>query len=395
MTRTIVVLGAGLAGVPVAHYLLAQTARTVPDLRVLLVSPNDEFYWNIASPRGVIPGALSEDKYLFPILPAFAKYGSESFEFVPGRAETLKPEENTVVVALNDGTRRTLEYHTVVIATGSDTKDGLPWKNIGTSQQTRAALAALRRDIERARSIVVGGAGSTGVELAGELGHAYAKAGHKQITLVSSGALPLESRIMTATREAARAELVSLGVRVIGGGKIAGVAEAPGGGGKLLEIAKTEQPDGGGTATTTTETLEADLFIPTFGVSYNTAFAPAGLRDAAGRLHQDATLRAPGHANVFVVGDAGNLQPPQAAFVTPQVQHLVRGFARYLETGDVAAYAPDPKVLFGVSVGPGRGTGQIGSFKPFSWMIWWFKSRHLGTDYAADYASGARVLQGK
>lgn len=396
MTRTIVVLGAGLAGVPVAHYLLAQTAQTVPDLRVLLVSPNDEFYWNIASPRGVIPGALSEDKYLFPIAPAFAKYGSESFEFVPGRAETLKPEENTVVVALNDGTRRTLEYHTVVIATGSDTKDGLPWKNIGTSQQTRTALATLRHDIEHARSIVVGGAGATGVELAGELGHAYAKAGHKQITLVSSGALPLESRIMAATRETARAELVSLGVRVIGDGKIVGVAEAPGGSGKLLEIAKTE-PDGGddGGTTTTTETLEADLFIPTFGVSFNTSFAPAGMRDAAGRLHQDTTLRTPGHANIFVVGDAGNLQPPQAAFVTPQVQHLVRGFARYLVTGEMATYTPDPKILFGISVGPGRGTGQVGSFKPFSWMIWWFKSRYLGTDYAADYASGARVLKGK
>lgn len=262
-------------------------------------------------------------------------------------------------------------------------------KNIGTSQQTRAALAALRHDIEQARSIVVGGAGSTGVELAGELGHAFAKAGRKDVTIVSSHALPLEPRIMAATREAARAELAHLGVRFVGGGKIAGVTEAAGGR-KLLEIAKTDE-DGGAS----TETIEADLFIPTFGVSYNTTFVPVGMRDATGRLHQDTHLRAPGHANVFVVGDAGNLQPPQAAFVTPQVQHLVRQFARYLETGEVAEYKPDPKVLFGVSVGPGRGTGQIGSFKPFSWMIWLFKSRFLGTDYAADYASGVRVLKGK
>jgi NADH dehydrogenase FAD-containing subunit len=384
MTKTVVILGAGLAGLPVAHYLLKFTAANVSDLRVVLVSPNDEFYWNLASVRAVLPGKLAEDKYTWPIPEAFAKYPSDKFEFVAGKAETLNPDTNSVVVALNDGTQRNLEYHTVIVCTGSDPLDGMPWKTVGTSQKTKAAIAQLQEQIKNAKSIVVGGAGATGVEFAGELGAEYAKPGTKSVTIVSSDPLPLEARIMQSTRETTKKELEKLKVKFVADTKITAVADADGQ--KVLELTNK---DGSKT------TLKADLFVPTYGMSFNTQFAPAAMLDANKKLNQDKYLRSPQYKNVFVLGDVGNLQPPQAAAAGTQVGHIITQLEPYLKTGKVEEYKFEDKIMFGVSIGPNRGTGQMGTMKPLSLLIWWFKGRYLGTNYAKDFATGLKGPLGK
>ncbi|KAF2967850.1 hypothetical protein GQX73_g5657 [Xylaria multiplex] len=288
MTRTVVVLGAGLAGLPVAHYLLRRTSAHHEDLRVVLVSPHDTFYWKIASVRFALPDQMDEDKYMFPLADQFAAYAPEKFELVIGAAETLDPEHNSVGVRVGDDLRA-IEYHTLVIATGSRYRDDMPWKEVGTTAQTRASLARLRARIRDARSIVVAGAGITGVEFAGELGSRYAKAGLKEVTLIGAEALPLEKRVKDNVRRTARAELDKLNVKFIGGAKVAAQGDVD------VKDAKTitlTHPDG------TSETLVADLVVPTFGVVPNTAFAPEGMRDeASGCLKQGGDLRAPGYNN--------------------------------------------------------------------------------------------------
>jgi apoptosis-inducing factor 2 len=385
MTKTIVILGAGLAGLPVAHYLLSRTAVTHKDIRVVLVNPSDTFYWNLASPRIVLPGQLVEDKYMWSIPDLFAKYPSDKFEFVAGKADTLSPEDNSVVVRQADGSTRTIAYHTVIVATGADAREKMPWKPLGSSAETREAIARLQGAIEKAKSIVVAGGGVTGVELAGELGAAYAKSGLKQVTLIVSDSLPLERRIMKRTREAALRQLQGLGVKVLIDSRVATIS--PGTGSKqMLEISKS----GGNKAT-----LETDLFIPTYGVVINTQFAPASMKDAEGRLAQDSRLRAPGYDNIFVLGDAGNLQPMQGINVEGQVRHLTKQFNTYLRGDAVAEYKFDrSKIMMGVSVGPSGGTGQFGSIKPFSFFISIVRGQ-LGTNYSKDYAAGVRTLFGK
>ncbi|KAK6833940.1 hypothetical protein PG995_013676 [Apiospora arundinis] len=385
MSKTVVVLGAGLGGIPVAHWLAAKSTQSDPDIRVLLVAPNDEFFWNIASPRVVIPGAMGEDKVLYSIKDAFSKYGDDKFEFVAGKAESLHPDANSVTVALNDGTKRDIAYHTIVIATGADARDDMPWKVVGTTQQTRAAISQLRDQIEKASSIVVGGAGITGVELAGELGYTYAKSGAKSITIISADSLPLESRIMKSTRETAKKELEKLQVKYISNARISGVTESQEGG-KIVEITKSDS---------TKEELKTDLFIPAYGIKYNTEFTPSEMRDDNGRLHQDTSLRSPQYKNVFVIGDAGNLQVAQAATLSAQVEYLVKQFERYFKDGQMDAYTPDPKILLALSIGPSRATGQVGMWKPFSIILWWFKARYMGTDTAGDFVQGTKILKTK
>ncbi|KAK9770145.1 hypothetical protein AB5N19_04640 [Seiridium cardinale] len=384
MTKTIAILGAGPAGLAVAHYLLTYVAPNVPDLHVVLINPSDEFYWNIASVRLVIPGQLADDKYLWSIPKLFAKYPSSKFEFVLGKAQTLSPDTNSVVVALNDGSSRRIDYHTVIVATGSNAKGDMPWKPLGSSQETRAAIAKLQEDIKNANSIVVGGAGTTGVEFAGELGSEYAKAGKKTVTLVSADALPLEPRIMQRTRKTALSQLEGLKIKVVSETKVTSITQS--GGQQVLELTGK---DGSKT------TIKADLFVPTYGMVLNTQFAPADMRDANGYMNQDTFLRAPKYKNVFVLGDAGNLQPMQALNVENQVRHLTKNFEAYLETGKLEEYKFDDKVVMGLTIGRDGGTGQFGTWKPLSIFIWFFVGRYLGTNYAHDYAGGLRTFGGK
>ncbi|KAI0381771.1 FAD/NAD(P)-binding domain-containing protein [Hypomontagnella monticulosa] len=384
MPKTVVILGAGLAGVPIAHYL---ASPQIPDLRVVLVSPNTHFYWNLASVRFVLPSdkhSMKEDKYLFPIADQFAKYPKDKFEFVNGAATQLHPDRNAVTVALIEGGNEIeIQYHTLIVATGSSYAGGMPWKGVGTTPETRAAIAQLRSQIQAAKSIVVAGAGATGVEFAGELGAAYAKKGVKKITILSTDPLPLESRLQDKVRATAKKELEKLGVQVLTNARVVSSN------GKEIEI---EQKGAG------KKTLTADLLIPTYGATPNTAFVPASMISSTspGRLRQGSDLRVPGHSNIFVVGDAGDLQPLQAVYAEQQARHLMQQFASYFASNGktVAPYKVDDKVMFAVTIGPDRGTGQMGTFQPPSLLIWWFKGKHIGTNYSGDWAGGIRSSNG-
>ena len=93
-------LGAGLVGVPLAHRLLKHTPASV-GLRVVLVSPNEEYLWTYATVRAILPDMFGYEKIFHPLRPGFAKYGAIKFEHVVGMAQSLDPETHRVVVKTN------------------------------------------------------------------------------------------------------------------------------------------------------------------------------------------------------------------------------------------------------------------------------------------------------
>jgi len=145
------------------------------------------------------------------------------------------------------------------------------------------------------------------------------------------------------------------------------------------------------------KTITADLFIPTFGVKPNTSFMPAELLDGSGYVKQTPSLRVPGHNNVYVVGDAGSLQEAKALTTDFEINHLVKTLDGELldNNGDVGDIKVDSKVIFATSIGKSRGTGQFGNWRLWSFLVWWMKSRNLGTDYGRDYVAGLRTLSQK
>ncbi|KAJ0161360.1 Apoptosis-inducing factor 1 [Colletotrichum tanaceti] len=378
---TLVILGAGLAGLPIAHHVLKHTTPLVDDLKVILVTPNTDHYWNIASVRGVVPGQFGDDKLFQPIAPEFAKYPEESYELVFGKAETLSDDKKTVVVKTNDGAHRTIAYDAVVIATGTRSKDNMPWKEVGTTEETKQALASLRKQIADAKTIVVAGGGTTGVETVGEIGFEFN--GKKDVYLVYSSHLPLVEPFNDTVRKAALNELHKMNVKTIPDTKVTGVS-AGADGRKTLELT-----DKSGKTTT----LQADAYVPTTGNIPNTSFLPASMLDKHGYVNQDTSLRLPGHEDIFVVGDVGNLEAGLARLVDQQTQHVVKSIqAHFTGASRPADYVVETRVLGGVTIGRDRATGQMGSWKLPSIVIWLFKGRYLGTDQAKGIAAGKRTI---
>lgn len=103
--HTFVVLGAGYAGIPMAHHLLKHTPAGVVNLRVVLVAPYDALYWNGAAPRGFLPTndadtnpkgtpGYGDDKLFFPLaptLPSTRPASSSSSAVPPASTPTARP----------------------------------------------------------------------------------------------------------------------------------------------------------------------------------------------------------------------------------------------------------------------------------------------------------------
>ena len=269
-----------------------------------------------------------------------------------------------------------------VVATGSSFKGGMPFKGLASTESTREALHDWAKRIESAKSIVVAGAGATGVELAGELGQEYAVTGKKEITLVCDQDLPFSDKFKRDVRETAKKELERLKVKVITNNKVT-ASSSP----NTITLSSKDNK---------TTTVQADLLIPTHGITPNTSYLPPALLDARGFVKQTTHLRAEGHDDIFVVGDAGNLEDPQGVHGDQQVVHLVKLLeAHLLEAAAPAEYKPADKIMFAATIGKSRGTGQMGGWKLWSWMVWFAKGRYLGTDYAPDFVKGERTLMVK
>lgn len=382
MAKTVVILGASLAGIPIAHYLLAHTTSAVPDLKVVLVSPNTHMYWAFASVRGILPGGLEEDKLMLPVEPAFKKYSSDKFEFVLGKAEQLDPSSNSVMVQTNHGIVRQLQYHTLVIATGTSAREEMPFKTVNTTEQTRDVLHDWQQRIKTAKSVVVGGAGITGIELAGELAEAYAKTGQKKVTLIASSDLPLDATIRKDVRQAAAKTLEKLGAQVKVNAKVNKV-EGPEAGPKTISLSLGRGGD---------DTIEADVYIPTYGLVPNSEFVPANLLDHRRHVKQTKHLRAEGHDNIFVVGDVGSLETPQAIHTENQVLHTVKNLQAHLKGEALAEYTFSADPLFMASIGKGGGIGQAKGFKLFSFMVKKFKAQTLGTQNFPGIIAGQKTM---
>lgn len=373
MTKTVVILGAGWAGLPLAHKLLKHTLPKLSNLKVILISPNSHFFWNVAATRGVIPGEIPDDQLFLPIQPGFDRYASDSFEFVLGKADGIDPAGNIVNVTLNSGAERGILYDHLVIATGSRLASNLPFKPIGSHDDTIAAWHGLKEQVKHARSIIVAGAGATGVEVAGELAARYGA--DKQITLLVSGHMPLEGTL-SSVRDCVDKDLKRLGVKLVTQVRVTGAKEAIGG--KQTEVSLSNG-----------STLTTDLYLPLHGIKTNTSFVPSALLDADGNVKLDGHMRVAGTKNIWGIGDIGDIEPKQLTVTDNQIIYLAAALDATL-TGakETAAYRPMNKKMIFVSLGKKMATGQIGNWKLFGIMVAYVKGRKLFVDTAEGYVDG-------
>ncbi|KAF4977808.1 hypothetical protein FZEAL_5715 [Fusarium zealandicum] len=382
--KTIVVLGAGPAALPIIRQTMVNRVLKRSDLKIVVVAPNTHFHWPIAMPRAVVPGQLADDKVLISFEPTFKEYPAEKFEWIQGKAVSLDTGSKTVAIELNgNATVREVTYDTLIVATGASTKDDMVWKSLGTTEETKEKLHKVQDQISNANTIVVAGGGMTGIETAGELGFEYSQHGNKEVIFVYSDKLPLAPPATDNVRKQAQKELERLKVKLIPNTKVISAAPKPGSSDIELELRAS---DG------TTKTITAQAYLPATGVKPNTSFVPSAMLDGDGYVKQTTRLQAEGHKDIFVVGDAGNLEVSKLMHAEAQSRHLIKALAVYLDGGEVPEYAPNKKEMFAVTLGRSRATGQMGTMKLFSIVIWFMKGRHLGTDYAGGWAAGKRTM---
>lgn len=373
MTRQIIVLGASLAGLGVAHKLLKHTYPHTKDFKVTLVSPSDHIYWNIASVRGVVPGQFKDEDLFQPFLQGFDRYPRESFEFILGTAEKVDPSSNTVVISNG----REIRYDHLVVATGASYKDGMPWKPLKDHQTTLDALHDLQSKIAAARTIVIGGGGATGAEIAGEIAFEYHRKG-KEVTIVTS-----DQRLLAALPEhisrTAEKELSRLDVKIVRGTRITGASPAANGKTKLS--LSTGEPD-----------LVVDLYLPTVGETPNTSFLPPSVVNDKGDVVVDEYLRVKSTTNVWAAGDVTGIEPKQAKYAEDQAVHLAKNLHNVLRGQEPVPYSASGLRVIAVTLGRSKGTGVMAGCRLPSILVWFAKGRYLGTDKFKSIANGERML---
>ena len=297
MTQSIVIIGAGFAGVwsaLSARRLLALHLDKNPaaaDIQVVLVAPE---------PQLVIRPRLYEADPASLAVPLTDLFGAAGVRFVQGSVETIRTEQKEVIIIGPTGAESTLPYDRLVLAAGSSlVRPPVPGlgehafnvDQLSAAVELEAHLQGLKSQppSPARNTVIVCGAGFTGIELATEL--------------------PARLRSILGVETETKVLLVSQGEQVgdtLGPGPRPVISQA------LKELGietklgvRITAIDADGITTHTGERIEAMTTIWTAGVAATklTQQIP-GTKDALGRLHVDQDLRLPSDGDIFVAGDA-------------------------------------------------------------------------------------------
>jgi NADH dehydrogenase FAD-containing subunit len=353
----VVIIGGSYAGTKVAHQILKQ----VPNAKVTLIDPSDVFYYNIAAPRIIAkPKQARVDQYLIPIMDKFKQYPATRFTFVQDYAKEV--DTSAKVVKLESG--KEVSYDYLVVASGSTTpgtvgQEAIPFKTTGSDIGKKVEEAQKR--VAAADSIVIVGAGPVGVESAGEIAQAYPRA---KVTLISSHAQVLPN-LKASAAKSAHTSLENLGVKIILSARVNETTHENG--------KSTVHLDNG-------KTLEAALVISAAGNIANTSFMPSSSLDAEGWIKVDRNMRVSSisDGSVYALGDATHYKQRYYLKINDQIPVVANNLKNAItKTGSPKTYDASDKLMVFVPIGSKTGTGQIGSFVPFSFMVAMVK----GKDY--------------
>jgi NADH:ubiquinone reductase (H+-translocating) len=373
MTHHVVIVGAGFGGLAAAHGLAGAAVEiTIIDQR------NHHLFQPLLYQVGTASLATSEIAWPIRHLVRNRK------EITTLLGEVTGVDTRNRTVALEDG--GTVHYDTLVLATGArhayfghdewePYAPGLKTLEDATSIRRRILLSFERAeretDPERRAALltfVIVGGGPTGVELAGaiaELAYHNLPREYRHIDTRKARVVLIEAgpRILPSFTEDlsayARAALERLGVEIQLG---SAVSECSGRG-----VIYGGRP------------LAAKVILWAAGVRASPAAAWAGLpADNAGRVKVEPDLTAPGHPEIFVIGDTATIDawrgkpvPGIAPAAKQQGLHVartirarlrgdtVRRMFRYKHSGNLATIGKRAAVI------------DFGTIKVRGWLAWW------------------------
>jgi NADH:ubiquinone reductase (H+-translocating) len=373
MTHHVVIVGAGFGGLAAAHGLAGAAVEiTIIDQR------NHHLFQPLLYQVGTASLATSEIAWPIRHLVRNRK------EITTLLGEVTGVDTRNRTIALEDG--GTVHYDTLVLATGArhayfghdewePYAPGLKTLEDATSIRRRILLSFERAeretDPERRAALltfVIVGGGPTGVELAGaiaELAHHNLPPEYRHIDTRKARVVLIEAgpRILPSFTENlsayARAALERLGVEIHLG---SAVSECSGRGVVYAD-----------------RTLAAKVILWAAGVRASPAAAWAGLpADNAGRVKVEPDLTAPGHPEIFVIGDTATIDawggkpvPGIAPAAKQQGMHVARTIRTRLR-GDTAQRVFRYKHSGNLAtIGKRAAVIDFGTIKLRGWLAWW------------------------
>jgi len=339
----IVIVGAGFGGLAVARALDGK-------FDVTIVDPKPAIHHNLAGLRGLWDEALRIQQFV-----PYPKF-KDTTKFVLG--EVVDANDKSVKLKSNED----VPYDVLVIATGS--RNPAPAKlhafttpAEGLQMATDAAEAA-----KAATKIAIIGGGAVGIELAGELAHAYPD---KSISLLHAGNRLLSNAVGGPAlsddfANSSLEQLQKMKVNVQLGTRLQETGDAWKAGATTLH-----STDG--------RTFDADLvFFCTGARPHTQAFQGflGSCIERNGFIKVNSHLQVEGKTNVFAVGDVTNFPESKLmytadAYHAPVVAKNVSSVAK--GKSPCATYSPAKKPTMFLVIGPEFGISEVG-IMPFNFL---------------------------
>ncbi|EGW32897.1 uncharacterized protein SPAPADRAFT_60240 [Spathaspora passalidarum NRRL Y-27907] len=281
--KKVIIIGASYGGILALKTLLSTKKCHTKDisLDITIIAPNDHTYFNIASPRLLTELNLAS-KVVFKIKDVIEKLsrGTEhTVGFVQGSVQKVDLDDKSLTILNSD---RTFNYDNLIIASGTRTDfPGFKLDNQKDQTYSIEAIKILSKQIEDAKSIAIIGGGSTGVEVAGELGYKYGKQ-KEEIVLYTGASRPLPTLPENQSSKATT-KLERLGVTIVN---------------DKVNVRENSVELANGSIVKYSLVITAYKHIP------NTEFLPANVLNKTGYVITDSHLRLKQHPEVICVGDA-------------------------------------------------------------------------------------------
>jgi NADH dehydrogenase len=332
----IVVLGAGYGGLMTVTRL--QKLLSVNEAEIILINKN-EYHYETTWLHEASAGTLHHDRVRYEIKNVI---NPSKVEFIQATIEKVNPEEKKVILENGE-----VEYDYLVISLGSDSetfgikgldKYAFAITNVNAARQIREHIeyqfATYNTEVEKDEkrlSIVIGGAGFTGIEFLGELTNRIPELCEEydidrkkvRITCVEASPMVLPQFDRDLVNYAISL-LESKGVEFHIG---TAVQEANAEG--VLIGKRGEEP----------HEVKAGTIIWSAGVRGNSIIEKSGFENMRGRVKVNNDLRIPGYDDIFVIGDCSLIineaidrpYPPTAQIAMQHGEVCARNVAKLVQ----------------------------------------------------------------